>query len=60
MSSVLTTVTDETALKVAADIRDYGHGYLRIDREGRAEHIPSYLVADQMRETAPRGRADKR
>lgn len=49
MSSVLATVPDDTALKVAADIRDYGHGYIRIDAEGRAEHLPAHAVVDPPR-----------
>lgn len=44
MNAVLATVPDEAARKVADDIRDYGHGYIRIDREGRAHHVPAYAV----------------
>lgn len=56
MSAVLATVPDDTARKVADDIRDHGHGYIRIDREGRAEHVPSYMVG----ETAPAERRGAR
>jgi hypothetical protein len=54
VSAVLATIPEETARKVADDIRDFGHGYLRIDHEGRAEYVPSYLVVDPAREE-PRG-----
>lgn len=43
---MLATVPEDAARKVAEDIRTYGHGYIRIDREGRAEHVPSYLVIE--------------
>lgn len=43
---MLATLPDDAARKVADDVRDYGHGYIRIDRAGRAEHVPSYLVLD--------------
>lgn len=57
MTAVLTTVPEDAARKVAEDIRDYGHGYIRIDREGRAEHVPSYLVSD--RSTARAGQEQR-
>lgn len=41
---MLATLSEQTAHKVAEDIRDFGHGYVRIDRDGRAEHIPPYTV----------------
>ncbi len=43
---MLATVPEEQARKVADDVRDYGHGYIRIDAEGNATHVPSYLVLD--------------
>lgn len=43
---MLATVPEDAARKVAADIRDYGHGYIRVDREGRAEHVPAYAVVE--------------
>jgi hypothetical protein len=46
VSTVLATVPDDVAREVAEDIRSYGHGYIRIDAEGRARHVPCYLVAD--------------
>jgi hypothetical protein len=51
---MLATVPDETARKVADDVRTYGHGYIRIDAEGRATHVPPYLVIDPAHEP-PRG-----
>lgn len=50
MSGMLATVPDDTARKVADDVRTYGHGYLRIDAEGRATHVPSHLVLDPVRD----------
>lgn len=47
---MLATVPDETACKVAADVRDFGHGYIRIDAEGRATHVPSYMVLEPARD----------
>ena len=44
MSPVLATLDIETARKVADDIRDYGHGYVRFDGEGRAHYVPPYAV----------------
>lgn len=41
---MLATLDDETARRVDEDVRDYGHGYIRIDREGRASHVPAYAV----------------
>jgi len=35
-----TTLPEEVAAKVAADVAEYGEGYVRITREGRAEHVP--------------------
>ncbi len=46
VSTVLATVPDDVARKVADDVRTYGRGYIRIDAEGRAQHVPSYLVLD--------------
>lgn len=43
---MLATVPDEHARKVADDVATYGHGYIRIDAEGRATHVPPYLVLD--------------
>jgi hypothetical protein len=51
---MLATVPDETARKVADDVRTFGAGYIRIDAEGRATHVPSYLVLDPAHEE-PRG-----
>lgn len=48
MSPVLATVPEDAARKVAADIRDHGHGYIRVDREGRAEHVPAYAVVEAL------------
>lgn len=42
VSAMLTTIPDETARKVADDIRAHGHGYLRVDRTGRVEHVPAF------------------
>lgn len=39
--AMLATVPDEHARRVAADVAAHGHGYIRIDRAGRAEHVPS-------------------
>lgn len=46
MSAMLASIPDEMALKVAEDVRDFGHGYLRVDARGRVTHVPSYLVLD--------------
>lgn len=37
---VMATLPQDTAERVAADIRDFGEGYVRFDREGRAHHVP--------------------
>jgi hypothetical protein len=47
------SISEETATKVAADVRDYGRGYLRVDREGRLEHVPSHRVLEAQPVTAP-------
>lgn len=44
MNPVLATLDAETARRVAEDVRDHGHGYIRIDHEGRASHVPAYAV----------------
>jgi hypothetical protein len=41
---MLATVDDMTAERVARDVRDFGHGYIRVDRDGRAEHVPADAV----------------
>lgn len=54
---MLATLNEDTARRVAEDVRDFGAGYIRIDHEGRATHVPSYCVvaeghgevADQVR-----------
>jgi hypothetical protein len=43
---MLATISEETARRVADDVRRFGHGYLRVDREGRIEYVPGYLVVD--------------
>lgn len=55
---MLATVDEMTAERVARDVRDFGHGYIRVDREGRAEHVP----ADAVVVTGPdgRGRSERR
>lgn len=50
MTAMLATVPEDTARKVADDVRDYGHGYIRIDAEGRATHVPSCLVLEPARD----------
>jgi hypothetical protein len=57
VSTVLATVPDDVAREVADDIRRHGHGYIRIDAEGRAEHVPPYLVVDP---APPIARGDSR
>lgn len=42
----MATIPDEQARKVAEDVATYGHGYFRIDAQGRATHVPSYLVLE--------------
>jgi len=54
VSAMLATVPEEQARKVAEDVRNFGHGYIRIDADGRATHVPSYLVLDPATEE-PRG-----
>lgn len=44
MNAVLATVDEMTAQRVARDVRDFGHGYIRVDREGRTEHVPADAV----------------
>lgn len=44
---MLATVDEMTAERVARDVRDFGHGYIRVDREGRAEHIPAVVMRDE-------------
>lgn len=44
MNAVLATLDDETARRVAADIRTYGQGYVRFDDEGRAHYVEPYTV----------------
>lgn len=44
MSAMQTTLPEEVAAKVAADVTEYGEGYVKIDREGRAEHVPWSLI----------------
>jgi hypothetical protein len=41
---MLATVDERTAERVARDVRDFGHGYIRVDREGRTEHVPADAV----------------
>lgn len=43
VSTVLATLPDDVARKVAEDRLTYGEGYVRIDAEGRAHHVPAYL-----------------
>lgn len=50
VSPVLATLDDETARRVAEDIRDYGHGYVRFDRDGQAHHQPSCTVLPSERD----------
>jgi hypothetical protein len=40
---MLATMNEDTARRVAEDIRAMGYGYVRFDREGRAEHVPPPL-----------------
>ena len=42
---MLATVDEKTAERVARDVRDFGHGYIRVDREGRTEHVPADAVS---------------
>ncbi len=44
---MLATVDEKTAERVARDVRDFGHGYIRVDREGRAEHVPVEVMRDE-------------
>lgn len=44
MNPVLATLDDETARRVARDIADYGHGYVRFDSESRAHYVEPYTV----------------
>lgn len=44
MTAMQTTLPDDVAAKVAADVAEYGEGYVRIDREGRAEHVPWSVI----------------
>jgi hypothetical protein len=46
VSTVLATLPDDVARKAVDDIRHRGAAYIRIDREGRAHHVPCYLVVD--------------
>ena len=50
MNEVLAMLDDETARQVANDIRTYGHGYVRFDREGRATFVPAYAVVQHERD----------
>ena len=42
----MATLPDDVARKAVDDIRHGGAAYIRIDREGRAHHVPCYLVVD--------------
>lgn len=54
MSPVLATLDDDTARKVADDIRNYGHGYVRFDAQGKAHYVPPYtLLAAEHDERQP-------
>jgi hypothetical protein len=44
VTPVLATVPEREAAQVADDIREYGCGYIRVDRDGSAHHVPSYRV----------------
>jgi hypothetical protein len=44
VDGMLATISEETAQRVAEDVRDFGHGYLRVDREGRIEHVPAPVL----------------
>lgn len=47
---MLATLDDETARRVADDIRTYGHGYVRFDAEGRAHYVAPYAVLPSERD----------
>jgi len=45
MSTVLATVPDDVARKVAEDVSTFGDAYIRIDADGRAHHVPYRMPA---------------
>lgn len=59
---MLATIDDDTAQKLERDRREHGHGYLRVGRDGRIEHVPydatqpiAIMTAPQVRASTPAG-----